>query len=147
MTRKQIVFIGCILLIVELIWINSSLPVQQSRVQSGNVQHILNWIISFFGGSDALSVHLVRKIAHVVEYSLLGFITSLFVIVFFTKIRWYHIWNAFSFVLIVAVIDESIQILSGRGPLISDVLLDMCSAIMVTILVFAINWLKRLARR
>ena len=147
MTRKQIVFIVCILLIVELIWINSSLPVQQSRAQSGSVQQVLNWIISRLGSSVTLSVHLVRKFAHIVEYSLLGSVTALFVIIFFTKIRWYHIWNAFSFVLIVAVVDESIQILSGRGPLISDVLIDMGSAIMATMLLFTANWLIRRLRR
>ena len=143
MTRKQKIFIAFIVLVVALIWFNSSMPVKQSRAQSGIVTQILNWAVSILGGEGTLSVHLVRKIAHVIEYSFLGFVCTLFVVVFYSKIRWYHIWNTFSFVLTVAVIDESIQILSGRGPLISDVLLDMCSAIVATSLVFAGNRLLR----
>jgi VanZ family protein len=139
MTRKQKIFIGFIILVVAFIWFNSSMPVQQSRAQSGIVTQILNWTVSVLGGEGTLSVHLVRKIAHVIEYSFLGFVCTLFVVVFYSNIRWYHIWNTFSCVLTVAVIDESIQILSGRGPLISDVLLDMCSAIVASALVFAGN--------
>lgn len=140
MTRKQKIYIGFILLIVAFIWFNSSMPVRESRAQSGIVAQILNWTVSKLGGAGTLSVHLVRKMAHVVEYSLLGFVCTLYVVIFYTRIRWYHLWNTFSCVLTVAVIDESIQILSGRGPLISDVLLDMCSAIIASLIVFAGNW-------
>ena len=143
MTRKQKIFIGCILLIVAFIWINSSMPVSQSREQSGKFQEILNRFLSQLGLSGDLSVHIVRKIAHVVEYALLGFVSSLFVVIFYAKIKWYHVWNTVSFVLTVAVLDESIQILSGRGPLISDVLLDMCSAMAAALLVFAGRWLRK----
>lgn len=66
----------------------------------------------------------VRKYAHFAEFALLGILVSIYGLLR-SKLTFQKLMNILSFGLFIAVADESIQILSGRGPLVKDVLLDM----------------------
>lgn len=72
----------------------------------------------------------IRKAAHAVEFFVLGIeLSALFLFVLKKNGLWQRSWNALSILLAVAVTDESIQILSKRGPKVEDVLLDFCGAV------------------
>ena len=120
---------------VAVIWFNSALPKPISGVQSTITEKIVENVvpaeIPFF---DYVVSH-IRKSAHIIEYGVLGAEMFFLNVVFskkklngglFYKIQ--KLWNMISVPLAIAVADESIQILSGRGPLIQDVLIDMAGA-------------------
>ena len=67
---------------------------------------------------------IVRKIAHVVEYSALGF-QMICILYLLKKRKIKHYIGCLYGGLTIAFIDESIQILSSRGPLISDMWIDL----------------------
>ena len=120
---KQGVCLLLILLTVGFIFHNSAQPVKASNEQSAKVAETI-------GGKPKEEyekpadwrafVSHVRKAAHAVEF-------------FAQKSALPQaVWNVLSCALAVAVADESIQILSGRGPKVQDVLLDFCGAAAAT---------------
>ena len=116
-----------ILLAIWFIWSNSldppSASYEKSDVFMKKVSEILSGILSpdnnfliFF------KVH-VRKIAHFLEYALLGNVISISMFALdIKKIR--HFYYAFSFCVIAAVIDEYIQIYTKRGSSVRDIVID-----------------------
>lgn len=68
-------------------------------------------------GLTAIDKDVVRKIAHVVEFFLLSILTSIF---------WKRkpIRNLYTG-LIVALLDETIQVFTGQGALVTDIWIDM----------------------
>lgn len=103
---------------LAFIWINSSRSVSDSAAMSDEAYSFLTrlfgpWPFSFD----------IRKAAHVVEFALLGFSLALRMILLPNRGLQSAI-NAASIALFAAVTDESIQILSGRGDQVSDILLD-----------------------
>ena len=104
-------------LIVAFIWGNSLLPQAQSRLESDFVLRVLRRI---FGThlDQATASHLVRKAAHFTEYALLGGRRGLQPTV-----------NVLSLSLAVAVLDESLQLFSDRGAMVTDILLDFSGAV------------------
>lgn len=133
---KQGVCLLLILLTVGFIFYNSAQPVKASNEQSTKVAETI-------GGKPKEEyekpadwrafVSHVRKAAHAVEFFALGLELSL---LFLWAVRKgalpQAVWNVLSCALAVAVADESIQILSGRGPKVQDVLLDFCGAAAAT---------------
>lgn len=66
----------------------------------------------------------IRKIAHFLEYSMLGIETVL--LTFLARpISGQGVFNCTALGLMAATIDESIQIFAGRGAMVQDILLDM----------------------
>lgn len=77
---------------------------------------------------------LVRKTAHFLEYALLGFLTAGLLICLhryiFPKLRGWHTWVLpAAFCLLYATSDEIHQLFSGRGPRVTDVLIDFAGAL------------------
>lgn len=147
MNKLKIIFIVIILLTIGLFWFNSSMPIpvsyQQSEVAKEIVEQVTdNTKIPFL---KFIEKH-VRKSAHALEYSILGLVLSLFVLLCLKKITLQYLWNIFSVSLTVAVADEAIQILSGRGPLISDVLIDIFSALIGMTVVFIVYGIVNLIK-
>jgi VanZ family protein len=78
--------------------------------------------------------HAVRKIAHFLEYALLGFLTACLTVYLrrrlLTRIRPWQAWVIpATFCLLYAISDEVHQIFSGRGPRATDVLIDFSGAV------------------
>ena len=84
------------------------------------MEKVINPILQSIG-LDAMGHNLVRKLAHVAEF----FAFSVFVTLFWSG----HFIRAFISGLVVAFLDESIQLLSKRGAQISDVWIDLIGVI------------------
>ena len=67
---------------------------------------------------------LVRKIAHVVEYAAVGF-QIMCILYLWDKSRLRDHITCLYCGLTIALIDETIQIFSSRGPLVSDLWIDL----------------------
>ena len=123
-TKIACIIIAAILL--AFIWGNSMLPRAQSSDLSVWAMGILNKIFSadVTAEGSVEGAGALRKIAHFAEFCALGAVLS---ILFWQIIKDKRIMTlslALSGVF-VALFDETIQIFSGRGPLVSDVWLDI----------------------
>lgn len=98
-------------------------------------ERFVSWFTGFF------NEHLLRKIAHVIEYVTLGVSVNLmFLSVFGVKSKCLYFSSGVG--LAVASLDETLQIFSGRGARVSDVVLDFISFTVVT-LIFLIVYLVK----
>ncbi len=151
--KKTLPRVICIILIfitVIFIFYNSAQPVKKSSETSSNVAQSISPIEKeeYETPKDwRIFVNLVRKGAHVAEFFVLGTEVSVLVLFLYGKRTIQALLNMSSFCLAVAVADESIQILSKRGPLVQDVLLDFFSAETVILFCFLICLLSDLIYR
>lgn len=95
--------------------------------------------------------HAVRKIAHFLEYALLGFLTACLTVYLrrlFTRIRPWQTWVIpAAFCLLYAISDEIHQIFSGRGPRVTDVLIDFSGAVFGVCVAHGAVWMiKRICK-
>ena len=82
--------------------------------------------------------YTVRKVAHLLEFSLLGVVVSLLVRQV-SRLYHRHLWGfACFYLLAVGVLDEFIQHFSGRSSLVSDVLLDFVGAMLGFAIAFGV---------
>ena len=128
-----ILLVGIILATVFILS-NSLNDYEASHNLSENITDI---IISDNNPNSEYIAILVRKIAHIVEFSALG----VFTIAFSTHFRKCYVRSVFGYalfyVLSVAVADEHIQSFSDRTSSTGDIILDFCGAL----LGFFIGWL------
>lgn len=143
------------LLILTILWMAvifffSSQPGGESSLVSGTVRKIIvefiEWLFSghppgFIGAIILNSDHIVRKTGHVVEYAILGVL-----VVNLThglRIRMYFPVSAL-ICFLYAASDEFHQVfVPGRGPMVSDVMLDTAGALAGMGLFTAIVLLRR----
>ena len=114
------------------------IPKNISSSESGWVMKQLEPVLEPIVGKGNVTDHLVRKIAHFVEYFVLGAELTYF----FNRKKLPQLPSAVSGIILplgisltVASIDETIQIFSNRGPMLSDVLLDFCAALTAYIII------------
>ena len=114
-----------IILTLALIWGHSLLGREASSEESGFVMELLEPVLEMVVGEGNVTEFLVRKLAHFTEFFVLG----LELLTFFAY-RKPLFPQAFLLALthgfFAAFLDETIQIFSGRGPMIQDVWLDVC---------------------
>lgn len=129
MSRKKWV-VTAVVLIVLFIFTQSAMPVSKSAGESTWIlKNVVNPILRFFGIRQLNGDNLVRKVAHVTEFAFLAFFS------FFLwkgKLLW-----TIPMCFTAAFLDESIQILSGRGSSIRDVWIDLIGVSIGT----AVGWL------
>ena len=115
-----------IALTLAFIWVNSLMPKEESQAVS---QSLLERIVELFGALGVRlspkSDHFLRKLAHFVEFGILGAEFSLLLNLRYRQGPQGYVNCAFAG-LSAAVIDESIQLISKRGSQVQDVLLDFC---------------------
>ena len=143
--KKRIVIIFLIVLLL-FIWGNSCLPQNASSRESGWVMALLRPIFEAVLGKDVVTEHFVRKLAHFTEYAALGCVSVLWLTLLPIKMVWCGAYSAMG-CLMVALLDETIQIFSGRGPMIQDVWLDFGGAVCGGGIVFLICYLAREKKR
>ena len=115
---------------MTFIFVQSVLPKSVSSDESGwLLEHVLNPIAKRLG-LRPFSNQTVRKIAHVIEFLVLS---GLLVFCFCGRIA---VSGGVSF--LTAFLDESIQLLSGRGAQITDVWIDLIGVAVGTALGFLI---------
>lgn len=125
MRKKWIVKLMIVFLIAAFILGQSLLPRPQSKQESLAVQSWIEPFLELFVGPGNVTQRLVRKIAHVVEYTVLGLSLG---ILFWERKRWY-LWGALVGLALGAV-DETVQIFTGRGPALTDVGIDFCGVVL-----------------
>ncbi len=144
--RKAAAWIVAVLiaLTVAYIWYNSVQSKAQSSESSSKVYETVKTACDEVFGENAVPVTHdgVRKTAHFIEFFALG--AEFCVLFILLKRESYGGYlTVLPFGLYVAVIDESIQILSDRGPEIKDVLLDYCGYFAALIAFAAVFALRR----
>lgn len=114
--KKKYILLAIIVATTVFIWLNSVVSMEDSAHMSGSLTAWLQEVLHL-----PISEHFLRKTAHFCEYGLLGLEYALRK----PECR-QQFFNAASAGLMTAVADESIQIVSGRGDQVSDILLDFC---------------------
>lgn len=134
-----VITICCILFIFH----NSMFPGPQSSNQSQYVMTLLNHILGTFGLPVTLSEHFVRKLAHFIEYFVLGILMT-------ATIKSYgrpvieSVFTVLFFLLLIPVADELIQFFTPqRGSSVLDVLLDFSGGITGMLLCYISCYCKR----
>ncbi len=124
-------------------------PAVQSSEESGYWATYLIPILKMFVGEKLATEYLVRKLAHFSEYAVFGFIVSLRVRQS-QKLDIKLIGKAEGASFLTAFLDESIQVVSGRGPMITDVWIDSLGAftgILICSLIVFVAERRKNARR
>lgn len=151
MKKRRILTVLLVLLIaatLAFIWGNSLESVPVSSAKSNSVLDIFKPFLEIFFGAGNVTDHTVRKIAHFTEFGALGAELALLAVLR-GRYRVQLVVNALFAGLCAAVTDEALQLLSGRGSLVSDVLLDFtggASGIAVVTLVYAAVRSRRKAK-
>ena len=134
--KRRFTVLFCVLtfLWICFIWFNSLKPGKESGELSAWILELVN------GGFSIISLsvsHLfIRKLAHFLEFAVLGVLLS-FVIYFFFELRLSNsrkrdalLYLALPTSFLVASIDETIQLfVPGRAGLFSDVMIDTSGAL------------------
>ena len=129
--------IGCTL---TFIIGNSALTPGESTSQSSTIYLTLKPIIEFFIGSGNFTELVFRKVTHFCEYFILGLeVAMLFAVIRYFKIKFLVLVLFIG--LVVAVTDESVQILSGRGPEVLDILIDFGGYVLAFLIVVLVRFL------
>jgi len=128
---QTVVFMILTLLVVCFIFRNSLKNIAQSKEQSSQIVELLEPILApVFNGSEEKMDVFVRKAAHFVEFSMLGFCLG-----GFADGLCRHFWKRVMLflplflLLAVAVTDELLQSFNDRGSMVSDVVLDFCGGL------------------
>lgn len=131
---KRIIFSVLTLFVVSFIFYNSSLNADESTVQSVGMLELINNMFASLHLDIELSEYFVRKCAHFAEYFVLGTLLYHTVKSYIDKL-WYKVLVSFGIGLVIACVDETIQLFSnGRSAQFSDVLLDffgVCTAVII----------------
>lgn len=121
--------------VLIFIFANSLLSSEASGEESTS---LLAFLIGYF---PFLTHHLVRKLAHFCEYALLGVIMA-FAPVFLPSRKGVSRIAALCFGVPVSLVDEGIQrFVPGRGPSLTDALIDCAGYLCGLLLVFLILYL------
>ena len=130
------------LLLIAFIFIHSLTPADISQEESGAVTDWLSYVFPF-----ELSENIVRKLAHFIEFSALGIITTLTVYSYCQKVMGGVYFKLFV-CLATAVCDEAIQLnIDGRSGQVSDIFLDFSGClfglILTSIVIGIVLYLKK----
>ncbi len=120
------------------IFYNSSLPKEQSSEQSGVVEEIVDAVIPDEVPVKNVILENIRKVAHFSEYGLLGIEISVYIFFFMRKKIYLFAPASLLLCALTGFFDESIQMLSDRGPMISDVWIDIGGFATFTLLSYAV---------
>ncbi len=124
-TRKVMISVVCLLLLATLvfIWGNSLESLDESRTKSEDVLTFAAPFLELFIGRGNVTDHIVRKMAHFIEFASLGVELALLCVLRY-RVRIQPIVNCLFAGLAAAVTDEALQLISNRGSQVQDVLLD-----------------------
>ena len=140
LTNKNIVKLTLFLLIIltlAFIFIQSMLPPEKSAEQSGAVGEIIEEIIPPETPVGGYVQTNLRKIAHFVEFAVLGIWVTLLVVLFYRRKPF--IFSSFVFAILMGLFDETIQIKSGRGASVSDVWLDFFGFASSAVIIYTVS--------
>lgn len=126
---------------IAFIWSNSLQSIPESQERSLGIMGKITPVLEVFVGKGNVTDHLVRKLAHFIEFGTLGCELALLAVLR-KRVHFQPVVNCLFAVLSVAVIDEAIQIFSNRGSQVQDVLLDFAGAVTGILFIILIHWLN-----
>lgn len=119
----RFIFLLLAVAVTACIWQQSTIPAPESAELSDTVRDV---VVDAVGGEETTVgsfVHrFVRKIAHFVEFSLLGLCVEAY---FLYRFAWRPLVCRLAIGIFVASSDEFLQLFTGRGASVLDVLLDL----------------------
>ncbi len=126
-------------LILTLVWLgfiflHSAMPAATSRAESSGLLAVVGTVLPW------MTHNLLRKIAHFIEFSLLGvFMTGAF-----RYAGRFILLKPLAFTLLTALCDETLQIfIDGRSGQIFDIWLDFSGAVFGTLIAWLIYRLRK----
>ena len=124
LTPKQKMYIS-LGLVLGFILINSMLNGEVSFWISKIPQTLYQSVIAYgkFPLIDNFLINHIRKFAHFLEYMIFGMLVSKYY--FFKKRNLNRLINSVYIILSISFLDETIQLLSNRQSLVSDIWLDL----------------------
>ncbi len=134
--KNKAIFYSRIILAVLIIctlcftFYQSMLPPEQSSEVSDSVSDAIEPIIPSDTPTGSYVHTNLRKIAHFIEFAALGFEVALFVILFLPvwgatpRAKLTFILHSYLIAPMTALLDETIQIFTDRGPSVTDVWID-----------------------
>ena len=127
---------------LTFIFQNSMESVAQSEEKSTAVMEKVCFLLERVVGKGNVTDHLVRKLAHFFEFSVLGIEMSALSFLHHSPRRslYFSVTLPLFCGLIAALTDETIQIVSARGSQVQDVWLDFAGVCVGLGVVFAV-WL------
>ena len=130
---------------VTFIFCHSAVDAEVSTEQSDAAMGWIDGILRCFGIEAEMSELVIRKLAHFIEYFVLGILLSLTAYAYVRR-RGRMLLIALPAGLAIAVIDELIQLGSeGRACEVRDMLLDYCAVLTASLMIMLILYLT--ARR
>ena len=148
MRKRRVAYIGLIILIlvtIVFIWSNSLQSIPESQAKSIGFLNKVKPFLEIFVGTGNVTDHLVRKLAHFTEFGTLGCELAL-LLALRKHINWQSAINSAFFSMTMALMDETIQIFSGRGSQVKDVWLDFagsCTGILFVVVIFGLIKMAR----
>lgn len=137
---KNRLFVILTVVIVLFIMVNALLSYNNSHLFSG-------WLAGFLGMDDKGAVEngdfVLRKVAHIIEYALLGAVIQWGRDSFEKQNKKTSVWLPLFTILSMGVLDEFFQGFRGRGSAVSDVLLDFAGGLLGMLMVMCLcKWIK-----
>ena len=135
-----------ILLTMAFIFVQSILPPEVANAEADIASDIVEEVIGEDSAAAEVATDNIDKIAHFTEFGLLGFFVSLYVLLFAKRLILSFV-SMIGFASATAIIDETIQIFSGRTPDAADVLFDVIGFSVISILTYIVFFVIRRAKR
>ena len=150
LSRRMIIFRTVLLILIGMniafIFSQSALPPQVVEDEVEMVKEVIGDILPSESEVAEFTESNTDKIAHFVEFGVLGALVSTFVLLYTIKPVIFAPLSVI-FAGIVAIIDETIQIFSGRCPDIADFCLDVlgffCISTIIYTAFFTVRYFKR----
>lgn len=139
------ILIFLILLTLSFIYIQSMLPREESSKESNAVGDIVADIVPPETKPGAFLQLNLRKVAHFLEFALLGAEITLYILLFMRC--GIVIYLSLVSAPLVALLDETIQIYSGRAPSMIDVLIDTSGFLTATAIFYTVAAIVMLIRK
>ena len=149
---KKRIFVILIILVLAFIWGHSVISTDNSSEESANIMRILQSVLDFLNIPVTLTQQFVRKLAHFSEHAVAGLVLGIFMYprLMDAETRREQIECAVLPLIIgffIGFIDETIQIFSGRGPLIQDVWIDFFGVFLGVSLAYLVVFLHYRRKR
>ena len=139
-TCRKLTWVLAVLILATLAFIfsNSMESIPESREKSDEFLKLLTPFLEFFVGEGNVTEYLVRKLAHFMEFFVLGAELSALCLLHRKPLLW-----AMFAGLLTALTDETIQIFYARGSQVQDVWLDFSAVLVAGILAYLLLRLNR----
>ena len=134
----RIALIVLMIATVLFVFYNSCLSKDDSSQQSDTVSQIIDALFPEDTDFKEFVLGNLRKIAHFTEYGILGTEVALYILIYERKRCKMFAPLSLLVPVLVGFLDESIQVLSERGPSITDVWIDIGGYFAFSILVYIV---------